>query len=40
MLEHGLQGFQGREIDVPQAPRLRPNTAWLEERYAIFARAS
>jgi HNH endonuclease len=40
MLQHGLQGFQGATILVPHSPRLRPNRDFLEERYALFRKAS
>jgi predicted restriction endonuclease len=34
MLQHGLQGFQGRRIHVPRADHLEPNRGFLAERYA------
>ncbi len=40
MLRHGLQGFQGSSILVPQARHLRPNRDFLAERYELFRRAS
>jgi hypothetical protein len=40
MLIHGLQGFQGRVIEVPREGHLQPNPVWLAERYQIFRRAS
>jgi hypothetical protein len=40
MLQHGLQGFQGRRIHVPRADHLEPNRDFLAERYALFRRAS
>jgi putative restriction endonuclease len=40
MLQHGLQGFQGRRIHVPRADHLKPNRDFLAERYALFRRAS
>jgi putative restriction endonuclease len=40
MLQHGLQGFQGGRIDVPGSPNLKPATEFLEERYALFRKAS
>ena len=40
MLQHGLQGFQGRRIPVPRAYHLKPNRDFLAERYALFRRAS
>jgi hypothetical protein len=32
MLQHGLQGFQGRRIHVPHADHLKPNRNFLAER--------
>jgi len=40
MLQHGLQGFQGRRIHVPRADHLKPNRDFLAERYELFRRAS
>jgi len=40
MLQHGLQGFQGRRIHVPRADHLKPNRDFLAERYVLFRRAS
>jgi putative restriction endonuclease len=40
MLQHGLQGFQGRRIHAPRADHLKPNRDFLAERYALFRRAS
>jgi len=40
MLQHGLQGFQGRRVHVPRADHLKPNRNFLAERYALFRRAS
>ena len=40
MLQHGLQGFQGRRIHVPRADHLKPNRDFLAERYDLFRRAS
>ena len=40
MLQHGLQGFQGRRIHVPRADHLKPNRDFLAERDALFRRAS
>ena len=40
MLQHGLQGFQGRRIHVPHADHLKPNRDFLAERYALFRTAS
>jgi putative restriction endonuclease len=39
MLQHGLQGFHGRRIEVPRAEALRPSVEFLQERYALFRRA-
>jgi putative restriction endonuclease len=38
-LEHGLKGFNGRSIHLPQRDHERPSIGNLEERYAIFRRA-
>ena len=35
MLQHGLQGFQGRRIHVPRADHLKPNRDFLADRYAL-----
>src|SRR6266705_1126985 len=40
MLQHGLQGFEGRRIHVPRADHLKPNRDFLAERYDLFRRAS
>lgn len=40
MLQHGLLGFNGPRIAVPRASSLRPNPAFLAERYEIFRPAS
>ena len=40
MLEHGLQGFQGRIIHTPRSLQLRPRADLLAERYEAFRRAS
>lgn len=40
MLRHGLQGFHGTRLHVPRAELLRPNSAFLEERYEWFRRAA
>jgi putative restriction endonuclease len=40
MLEHGLQGFQGAAITVPRRTALQPKREFLEERFAIFRKAS
>jgi putative restriction endonuclease len=40
MLQHGLQGFHGGTIRVPRASELQPDREFLEERYAMFRRAS
>jgi putative restriction endonuclease len=39
MLIHGLQGFQGHRLTVPRPLRLRPNPAFLAERYEAFRQA-
>ncbi|HVQ78089.1 MAG TPA: HNH endonuclease [Candidatus Binatia bacterium] len=39
LLVHGLQGFQGRVIEIPREAHLQPNPAWLAERYHTFQRA-
>ncbi|MFN2420677.1 MAG: HNH endonuclease [Gemmatimonadota bacterium] len=40
MLVHGLQGFQGGHLIVPQEQELRPNRDFLAERYEAFRKAS
>jgi putative restriction endonuclease len=40
MLQHGLQGFQGRRIHVPRPDHLKPNRDFLAERFERFRRAS
>ena len=40
MLQHGLQGFQGRRIHVPRADHLKPDRDFLAERYTLVHRAS
>ena len=40
MLRHGLQGFQGVQIETPRAAALKPRAEFLAERYEIFRRAS
>jgi putative restriction endonuclease len=40
MLKHGLQGFQGTTITVPRRVTLQPNREFLEERFALFRKAS
>jgi putative restriction endonuclease len=40
MLQHGLQGFQGRIIHVPRSLQLRPRADLLAERYETFRQAS
>lgn len=40
MLQHGLQGFHGRDVDVPRSQLLRPRREFLEERYELFRKAS
>lgn len=39
MLVHGLQGFQGVRITVPERLQLQPNRDFLAERYEMFRRA-
>jgi putative restriction endonuclease len=39
MLLHGLQGFQGRRIHIPQLKRLWPRADLLAERYEVFRKA-
>ncbi|KMP11830.1 hypothetical protein UZ36_03155 [Candidatus Nitromaritima sp. SCGC AAA799-C22] len=39
MLIHGLQGFQGAKIVIPRSSKLKPNPAFLEERFKIFQEA-
>jgi putative restriction endonuclease len=39
MLTHGLQGFQGARLHVPNAVPLRPNSEYLAERYELFKKA-
>jgi putative restriction endonuclease len=40
MLQHGLQGFQGRQIHIPRSKHLWPRRDLLAERYETFRRAS
>jgi putative restriction endonuclease len=40
MLQHGLQGFEGRTIHTPRPAHLRPRADLLAERYETFRRAS
>lgn len=40
MLQHGLQGFHGATLIVPQVAHLRPNRDFLAERYELFRNAS
>ena len=40
MLRHGLQGFQGVQIETPRAAALKPRAEFLAERYDLFRRAS
>ena len=40
MLKHGLQGFHGTTITVPRSAPLQPNREFLEERFALFEKAS
>jgi hypothetical protein len=39
MLKHGLQGFQGAAVTVPNAAHLRPDRELLAERYEMFRKA-
>ncbi len=39
MLIHGLQSFQGIKISTPKSSQLKPNPAFLEERYKNFIAA-
>jgi putative restriction endonuclease len=39
MLKHGLQGFHGSALLIPQRDALKPDRQFLEERYALFRRA-
>jgi putative restriction endonuclease len=39
MLEHGLRGFHGTRLTVPQPAHLRPNVDFLAERYELFRTA-
>jgi len=39
MLKVGLQGFDGQIITVPRQTALRPNVAFLAERYERFRKA-
>ena len=38
MLIHGLQGFHGSSLRVPQNPRSQPDRQLLEQRFAQFRR--
>jgi hypothetical protein len=38
MLQHGLQGFHGATLIVPQARHLQPNRDYLAERYETFCK--
>jgi len=40
MLKHGLQEFHRERLWTPRRPVLRPKPEFLEERYALFRRAS
>lgn len=40
MLRHGLQEFHGKSLWTPRRPILKPKPEFLEERYALFRRAS
>jgi len=39
ILIHGLQDFQGTKIFTPRSSYLKPNPAFLEERFKIFTEA-
>jgi putative restriction endonuclease len=39
MLQHGLQGFQGRVIHIPDSEHLQPRPDLLAERYQLFCEA-
>ncbi len=39
MLQHGLQGFQGRQIQTPRLRNLWPRPDLLAERYELFRKA-
>jgi putative restriction endonuclease len=39
MLQHGLQGFQGRLIHTPRSRNLWPRPDLLAERYELFRKA-
>jgi putative restriction endonuclease len=40
MLRHGLQGFQGRPLELPQRQEHRPSPEQLAERFELFRKAS
>ena len=40
MLEHGLQGFHAKPLLLPRRDAHRPDRTLLEQRYALFRRAS
>jgi putative restriction endonuclease len=40
MLRHGLQEIAGANLRLPHDDRLRPRPEFLEERYALFRKAS
>ncbi|HEY3059659.1 MAG TPA: HNH endonuclease [Chloroflexota bacterium] len=40
MLLHGLQAFQGTQLEVPRRPDQQPNREFLAARYEIFRKAS
>jgi putative restriction endonuclease len=40
MLKHGLQEFHGELLLTPRRPTFKPRPAFLEERYALFRKAS
>lgn len=39
MLQHGLQGFNGKTLTVPTTIALQPRRDFLEERYSLFKKA-
>lgn len=39
MLQHGLQGFEGLSILIPNTKRLQPDRDFLAERYELFRKA-
>jgi len=39
MLMHGLQGMDGTRIVLPNNEKLKPNQAFLENRFELFKKA-